>query len=270
MIRLTGHEFAPAATFECGQCFRWTRSDDAYVGIAGGRVCRIRDGILSCPEADNAFWTDYFCLDMDYEAMKADLLARDPSLAPCVAYGEGLRILRQELWETIASFIISANNNIPRIRGIIESLCRSFGEPVEFEGRQYHAFPAPERLAGLEREELAPLRAGYRDKYLLDAARRLASGEICAGALEQLPTAEARKTLMQMKGVGGKVADCILLFALRRYEVFPQDVWIKRVMREVYQVPEREAAGFAASTYGGFGGFAQQYLFYYYRDHAGE
>ena len=140
MIRLTGHEFAPAATFECGQCFRWTRSDDAYVGIAGGRVCRIRDGILSCPEADNAFWTDYFCLDMDYEAMKADLLARDPSLAPCVAYGEGLRILRQELWETIASFIISANNNIPRIRGIIESLCRSFGEPVEFEGRSIMPF----------------------------------------------------------------------------------------------------------------------------------
>lgn len=270
MIRLTGHEFVPEATFTCGQCFRWVREGEDYLGIAGEKVCRIRDGVLLCPEEDNAFWYHYLCLDMDYAPMKEELLRRDSRLAPCLAYGTGLRILRQELWESIASFILSANNNIPRICKIIDTLCRLYGKPLEYEGKQYFGFPEPKTLAMLEREDLAPLRAGYRDVYLLDAAKRMAEGKISVESLNEMSTDKARNALMQIKGVGRKVADCILLFALGRYEVFPQDVWIKRIMREVYGVAEKEAAAFAAETYAGYGGFAQQYLFYYYRAHTGE
>ena len=268
MINLNDYEFADRATFECGQCFRWVEYEDGYVGIAGKKVCKISDGILACPDEDNDFWREYFCLDMDYQAMKDELLERDATLKGCMDYGLGIRILKQDLWETVVSFIISANNNIPRIRKIVEGLCQSFGERVEFEGKTYYTFPTPQRLAELSVEDLAHLKAGYIDKYILDAAHKFANGKISYESLLKMPTDEARKKLMEIKGVGGKVADCILLFSLSRYEVFPKDVWIKRIMNEVYKVEERDVLAFAEKTFGRYGGFAQQYLFYYYRDNS--
>ena len=269
MICLKNHEFSPEATFECGQCFRWSADGEGYVGVAKGRVCRIRSNRLECPEEDNAFWRQYFCLDMDYTAMRAFLLEQDPVLKPCLQYGQGLRILRQDLWETIVSFILSANNNIPRIKKMIEGLCCNFGEPISFEDKIFYSFPSVQRVAGLTCGDLASLKLGYRDAYVLDAAAFMSSQADGIG-WQRLTTEEARQTLMQIKGVGRKVADCILLFALGRYDVFPQDVWIRRIMGQVYQTPECAAQDVARQKYGAFRGFAQQYLFYYYRNHAGK
>ncbi len=262
MIYLT-RNFNDVHTFECGQCFRWNQKDGVYTGVAGGRVCRVKDGVVSCPDSDNDFWEKYFASGDDYDAIKSELSRRDPELIKCIEYGGGIRILRQELWETIVSFIISANNNIPRIKKIIETLCAAFGEEIE-DG--YYSFPAPERIAALELEDLACLRAGYRDKYIIDAAQKVSSGEVDIAALPEMTTEDAKCELMKIKGVGGKVADCILLFSCGRYETFPKDVWIKRVVTELYGVPEKEIDGFIAEKYGDLAGFAQQYLYFWARD----
>lgn len=266
MISFSDYEFEPVATFECGQCFRWLPDGDGYTGIVGNKICRIKDNVLICPDEDNEFWRDYFCLDFDYESMKKTLIKSDLSLKECIDFGKGIRILKQPLWETVVSFIISANNNIPRIRKIIDTLCSMYGDEVVFEGKSYYTFPDAKRLENLTVEDLAPLRAGYRDKYILDAAKKFASGEIDAAKLNTLTAQDAEKILLGIKGVGKKVADCIMLFALEKYEVFPQDVWIKRIMLDVYGVPENQAGIYAAEKYGDFAGFAQQYLFYYYRE----
>lgn len=269
MIRLK-NDFNPEHTFDCGQCFRWNAvgsGKSTYVGVAGGRVCRVCGDTVCCDDADNAFWENYFCADMDYGAIKNTLSEADEKLRAGIEYGYGIRILRQDIWEMIVSFIISANNNIPRIKRIIETLCREFGDRIETDlDGEYYAFPSAERLAGLDISDLACLRAGYRDKYIMDAAVKTASGEIDLNAVAQMPTAEAKAELMKIKGVGGKVADCILLFAMSRYEVFPKDVWIKRILNQVYGVSEKETDGFISGRYGGYAGFAQQYMYYYYRE----
>lgn len=268
MITLESRDFDAKATFDCGQCFRWDAKDGVYTGIADGKVCRVDGGTVICPDSDNAFWQNYFCTDTDYGKLKAALLSLDPKLEPCIEYGSGIRILRQPLWETVVSFIISANNNIPRIRKIISALCESFGDPIVYDGETFYSFPKPQTLSALDISDLAHLRAGYRDKYILDAAARFSAGDFDSKQLCEMSTPDAKKRLMEIKGVGSKVADCILLFSLGRYEVFPQDVWIKRIMNRVYGTDEKNITEFVGSTYGALGGFAQQYLYYYYRDHS--
>ncbi len=254
-------------TFECGQCFRFNANEKGeYIGVSGGRVCRIdKDNNLFCKESDTEYWCEFLALETDYKKIKSELLIRDEKLKPCIEFGGGIRILKQDVWETIISFIISANNNIPRIKKIIESMCKSFGEEIEFEGSKYYAFPTPERMAELSLEDLAHLKAGYRDKYILDAAKKIAIGEVNLDELDAMTDSDAKKTLMKIKGVGGKVADCIMLFALGRFSVFPKDVWIKRILAQVYDISEKDAEVFAEQKYGDLAGFAQQYLYYYYR-----
>ncbi len=259
-------DFESVHTFECGQCFRWNLSDRGYVGVAADKVCFAENNNIICNDEDADFWRDYFRGEVDYGDIKKMLVSSDKKLAPCIKYGGGIRILHQDLWEMIISFIISANNNIPRIKGIIEKLCESFGEPIEFQGERFYSFPTAERLSGLKQADLAHLKAGYRDRYILDAAQKVASGEVDLEALKNMPTVDAKKMLMRICGVGSKVADCILLFSLERYEVFPQDVWIKRILKDVYNVDEKDVAVFAADMYGEYAGIAQQYLYYYYRD----
>ena len=256
-------------TFECGQCFRWNSDGDGiYTGISGGRVCRIKERELICRSGDEAYWSEYFAFDTDYEEIKTALIKMDDRLSECISYGHGIRILKQDVWETIISFIISANNNIPRIKKIIETLCELFGEKITDGDKTYYAFPSAERLSQLTCEDLAPLRAGYRDKYILDAAVKVASGEVNLKALCDMNDEDAKKELMKIKGVGGKVADCIMLFSLGRFSVFPTDVWIKRILNEVYGVEDKGISQFVAETYGNLAGFAQQYLYYYYRDNS--
>lgn len=271
-------DFDLAQTFDCGQCFRWRRMPDGgYRGVAYGRAAEIRQeasaagagirlvikvagGFEKDEDRELAFWRYYLDLDRDYAAIKAELARRDDKIGAAIRAGEGIHILHQETWETIVSFIISQNNNIPRIQGCIEKLAQMFGEPAAEEAWN---LPEPKVLAGLTVEELAPVRLGYRAKYLIETARQV----VAAGGL---PTSDELDGLC---GVGPKVASCIRLFGLGDVASFPIDVWVKRVMHEVYGFDEGDVKGmadFASRTFGEFGGIAQQYLFYAIRSGAVE
>lgn len=262
-----GNDFSPINTFECGQCFRWNdMGDGSYIGISCGRVCLVRDNILDCPSEDDEFWKAYFTFDVDYENIKNLLSKHDEKLKKCIDYGSGLRILKQDVWETIVSFIISANNNIPRIKSIIETLCREFGSRIESRFGAFYSFPSAEKLSTLTLSDLAVLRVGYRDKYIIDAAQKVASKEVDLSQISSLSTDDAKAMLMKIKGVGSKVADCVLLFSLSRWEQFPKDVWINRILNDVYTVSGSDVDEFIQKNYGEYAGFAQQYMYYYYRD----
>lgn len=244
----------------CGQCFRWDKDGDVWSGVVGDRVIRAEqhgecvtfmgveraffDGVLRC----------YFDLDCDYGAVKA-ALACDPTAHSACAFAPGMRILRQDSFEALCCFILSQNNNIKRIKKIVSLLCSQFGEEVE---SGHFTFPTPQRLAALTAEDLAPIRCGFRAAYLLDAAKKVASGQIDLEKIRQMPIDEARREMQKISGVGPKVADCALLYGMYRLEAFPVDVWIKRALDRFYPdgLPE-EAKKYA--------GIAQQYLFHYVR-----
>lgn len=243
-------------TLESGQCFRWERLEDGlYSGFAGCRPLRVRqeeDGItlIGIREEDVSYWEHYFDSETDYNAV-IEQFSADETLKKASEANRGLRILRQEPFETLISFIISQNNNIPRIRGIIGRLCEEFGENG--------CFPTAERLAGLDETALAPLRAGFRTRYILDAAKRTASGEIDLNSIYGMSYDEGKALLKRIVGVGDKVADCVLLFAYHKTEAFPTDVWIKRIVAEYYK-------GGLPECMGQYKGIAQQYLFEYFRE----
>ena len=259
--------FNPVHIFECGQCFRWNcDKNGVYTGVSGGRVCRVDKKNIIFDDKDNDYWRNYFALDTDYSSIKKELLCMDKKIANCVEYGSGIRILKQDLWETIVSFIISANNNIPRIKRIIETMCTMFGNRIAMEEEELFSFPTPDVIAKLSKDDLAPLKVGYRDTYILDAAQKITSGEVDIDVLPKLSDIDAKDELMKIKGVGSKVADCILLFALGRFSVFPTDVWIKRILSNVYNVPDKEIQNFVNQKYKSLAGYAQQYLYYFYRN----
>lgn len=265
--------------FDCGQCFRWEKNDDgSYTGIAWSRIVRMEyDPAAECLSIHNScredfdnIWRNYLDLDRDYGSIKDTLRAADPVISEAIEYGQGIRILNQEKWETLLSFIISQNNNIPRIKKNINSLAELMGEKVgEYNGKVYYSLPSPDILAEAQVEDLAPCRLGYRAKYLIETAR-----QVCSEGIESLEalgrpevTAEsALETLRQYCGVGPKVANCIALFSLGKIDSFPIDTWVRKVMHQLYGIPENDMktmASFAADTFGKLGGIAQQYLFYY-------
>ena len=250
-------DFSLKDTLSCGQCFRWEeREDGSFSGaVQDGRLCRRavlrqeKDTLFIESSAYADFWTRYLDLDEDYDRWK-EAFADDQTLSAAIDYCGGIRLLRQDPWETLVSFIISANNNIPRIKGIISRLCDTFGEDG--------AFPSAEQLNGLRVEDLAPIRAGFRAKYILDAARRVASGELDLAAVAGMEIGDARQALMQVNGIGPKVAECVLLYGFHRLEAFPVDTWIKKVLAQYY--PDG-FPGWAEPR-----GVAQQYLFHYIRN----
>ncbi|MER2080530.1 MAG: DNA glycosylase [Ruminococcus sp.] len=250
-------------TLDCGQSFRWEkREDGSFAGVAFGRSVSVSLSgtelrIENAAEEDRALWEDYFDLSLDYAAIRTGLSALHPVLREAADYAPGIRILRQEPYEALCTFIISQNNNIKRIKGIVRRLCEGFGEPLP-DGA--FAFPAAERMAQLEVDDLAPLRAGFRSRYLIDAARKTASGEVSLEACRTMDYERARCELMKITGVGVKVADCTLLYGLHRVEAFPLDVWMKRAMERLF--PEMTPAAF-----GEYAGIAQQYIFHYSRMH---
>ena len=262
-LTLKNSNFDIRRTFLCGQCFRWSGDENgAFTGIAGGRRLTLTQQgdevtLHGISEEDIPFWENYFDLGSDYSEYITALSA-DETLKKACASAPGIRILRQEPFETLISFIISQNNNIPRISGIIGRLCESFGEDV---GGGY-SFPTAERLSGIEPEDLAPLRAGFRARYICDAVRRVNSGEVDLREIDELPLEAARERLKLITGVGDKVADCVLLFAFHKTDAFPKDVWVKRLMAQFY--PE----GLPECTKG-IEGIAQQYLFDYVRNSGG-
>lgn len=268
--------------FDCGQCFRWNpQPDGSWTGMAGNRWARMTEteGILTITgtaavpgereEEFRRFWYDYLDLGRDYGKIKRSLGRGDAAMRRAIRAGEGIRILNQDLWETMVSFIISQNNNIPRIKGCIEALCRQLGEPVNTPEGILHALPGPEVLAGLTRQELECCRLGYRAPYLIDTALQVLERGGMEAVEEQIRRAEdAVAELTYFAGVGPKVAGCIALFGAGRHDAFPIDVWMRRAMHTVYGIGENrlgEMQDYAREHFGKYGGFAQQYLFYYVR-----
>lgn len=252
-----------AQTLDCGQSFRWAeQSDGSFSGVAFGKSVNVSlDGtdmiIKNASEADFELWRDYFDLELDYGKIREDISKRHPVLEEAARYAPGIRILRQEPFEALCTFVISQNNNIKRIKGIVGRLCESFGDKLP-DGA--YTFPTAERLAALSPEDLAPLRAGFRNRYIIDAAAKVAAGEV---DLELCKTADyetARAELMKITGVGVKVADCTLLFGMHRIEAFPIDVWMRRAMEKLFP-------GMTGNDFGEYAGIAQQYIFHYSRMH---
>ena len=252
--------FNLAQILDCGQCFRWAGEGGEYTGIAHGRQLRLEMAGDSLTLKDTTLeefeyiWKDYFDLNRDYSQIR-QLYATDASLAMAVEFSPGLRVMRQDPWETLVTFILSQNSNIPRIKKMVAALCRLFGQALPCGG---HAFPAPEALAALEPEALAEVKTGYRAPYILDAARQVTEGRIDLAALKSWPAGEIHKALLQIHGVGPKVADCVLLYGFGKVESYPMDVWMKRVMADMYPSGFPEALKPTA-------GIAQQYLFHYAR-----
>ncbi len=274
--------FEPKHIFDCGQCFRWNQMlDGSYTGIFGRNILNVKKeneeiifkGIVDGNIQD--ICNEYFDLNRDYEKIKEKLSRIDNNMETSINYGKGIRLLNQDLWETIISFIISANNNIPRIKGIIEKLSKTYGDKIVWEGKEYYTFPTPEQLSKASIYDLRILGLGFRDVRVYETTQIVNLKKVNLQELHQeKDTHRIREILLTLPGVGPKVADCILLFStLKRLEVFPIDVWVRRVINELYikneneqKVNKKEIEQFAIQKYGNLAGIAQQYLFYWKRE----
>ena len=256
-------------TLDCGQAFRWRPvllpdGREAWRGVAFGHALTVlqegNEFCFDCTEEEfRTVWYDYFDFGTDYCALRTQLSALHPVLREACSYAPGIRILRQEPWEALCSFILSQNNNIVRIKGIIDRLCSLSGQFILCGDEPLYAFPSPKELSAYTAEELAPLRAGFRAKYLADAAQQVSQGELNLEALKSGSTEAARERLMTVHGVGPKVADCVLLYGLHRTDCFPMDVWMKRALQLMPELTPKDLGESA--------GIAQQYLFHYVRMH---
>jgi N-glycosylase/DNA lyase len=269
-------DFNPVHIFECGQCFRWLKQQDgSYTGVAKGRainvsLCKDKLIILNTNLEDFInIWFEYFDMGTDYSLIKSRL-EKDKIMKKAIEFGYGIRILKQDIWETLISFIISANNRIPMIMKVVDSLSKSYGDKIIFQGREYYSFPDATRLALSNIEELAACKMGFRCKYVMDTSLMIRNNQVRLEELSSMNTDQARKELKRLPGVGNKVADCTLLYSGTKIDVFPTDVWVKRVMEELYfgrEASLREIQNFAKHKFGEMSGIAQQYLFYYAREH---
>ncbi len=276
-----GNSFELIDIFDCGQCFRWNKEmDGSYTGVFGSNVINVSvkgnrvvfKGI--CEDDIKKVCIDYFDLNRDYEKIKEELSQIDDNMKTSIEYGKGIRILNQDLWETIISFIISANNNIPRIKGIIERISEKYGKKIVYNGKSYYTFPTVEELSKAGVQDLRKLGLGFRDVRVYETTRMILNKQVDLEELHQEKNFNTvRDTLLILPGVGPKVADCILLFStLKRFEAFPIDVWVRRVMNELYiknvdetKVNKRDIEKIAYEKFGKLAGLAQQYLFYWKR-----
>lgn len=258
--------FDLAQTLDCGQSFRWKEkesSENACVwhGIACGKYLEIKQTEnkleFFCTQADfNNIWQNYFDLNTDYNLIRKKLSNESEVLKEAAEFAPGIRILRQESWEALASFLISQNNNIPRIKGIIERFAELCGAKTE----NGYAFPLVETVAKMTVEDLAPIRAGFRAKYIIAAAKAVVSGEVDFEKVKENDIVFGREELQKICGVGPKVAECVLLYGFHKTEAFPIDVWMKRAMETLFP-------GKAPEEFGENAGIAQQYIFHYSRMH---
>ena len=270
-------DFEPKHIFECGQAFRWyVEEDGSYTAVHGGRVVNVkRQGqhiIFSNTNKEDFdnIWFDYFDLGRDYSKIK-QTLSKDPVLREAIKFGKGIRILNQEPFETTISFIISANNQIPRIKRSIDLISKGFGDYIgKFRDRVYYSFPPAHVLAQADEEDLKEsYKVGFRAKYIVESSKMINEGRVDLNSLYELPTDKAQEVLMTLPGVGPKVSNCILLFSFKKVDAFPVDVWVKRVMEYFYFKKDTKVdiiSKFAYEKFGPLSGFAQQYLFYYARE----
>lgn len=272
--------FNPKHIFECGQAFRWyVEEDKSYTTIAYGKVINVKkennDIILSNTNLQdfNNIWYHYFDLERDYDEIKKEL-SKDPILAEAIEFGEGIRILNQEPFEMVISFITSANNQIPRIKKSIELMSKHYGEKIKidenFSGLEYYSFPTSEGLSKARPEDLKEVcKVGFRGERIVETANVIAKRELDLNSIYNLTRDEGKELLMTLPGVGPKVSDCILLFAFNKDDAFPVDVWVKRVMEHFYLKEDTNVkliGSHGARIFGRLAGFAQQYLFYYARE----
>ncbi len=267
--------------FECGQCFRWNLQEDgSYIGVIKNAVIHVKQEKqeiffrAKCEGKLQTIITDYFDLERDYDNLKNTLASIDNFMKNSIEFGEGIRILHQDFWECIISFIISANNNIPRIKKIIERISKEYGNKIEFDGNDYYTFPTPEQLSKASVENLRNLGLGFRDKRIFEVTKKVLEKQFDLEQIQKLnDTEEICNQLLKLDGVGPKVADCIMLFSLQKFDVFPIDVWVRRVMNELYIHNEKEEKvsrevlkELAQKKFKNIAGIAQQYLFYWRRE----
>lgn len=271
-------DFDLGQTLECGQCFRFNKiKDNEYIIVANHimqRVGQVQNTVIfyDCDiDTFNNVWYEYFDFGTNYKEIKEYLLQYDDKLKEAIEKKNGIRILKQEFFENLLSFIISQNKQIPHIMKIVDDIANKYGDKLgEYEGREYYSFPTVEQLKNATEEDFKALKTGFRAPYLMDAIRLVADGTINPDNFKDLSTLEVEKELTRIKGVGTKVANCVLLFSLGRRDAFPVDVWIQRIMEELYYNGEKTKKeviiDFAKEHFGEYGGYAQQYLFYYARD----
>ena len=273
MIMIPVRDFNLQHTLECGQAFRWRRYGDGYLGVVGNAIWKVsRKGGTLFVESDPPVSVDeithYFSLSLDL--LKAVAPLREDSLLEA-AFQEfwGLRILRQDPWECLGSYIFSSFNNVKRITGLVENLSTRFGTPVGSNGTLRYTFPTPEKVATLTSSDLHSIRPGFRGRYILETAKKVTEGKFNLKSLNQMDTARAKKMLLTLPGVGEKVADCVLLFAYGKQDAFPIDVWVERVLRKLYfhgrRRTLRKMQRFAQRRFGAAAGYAQEYLYAYSR-----
>ena len=272
-LEFTVRDYDLAATLACGQAFRWERRGERWTGVVQGRWVELRqagENIFARTTVAQTDWdwlAEYLQIAVDFDSVLATFPEDEP-MGNAVSACRGLRLLRQEPWECLASFIVSSTKQIVQIRQIISELCARHGEPVEVPPGEAvaFAFPSAARIAGLTEAQLRACKMGFRAPYLLATARRVAGGEFNLESLRELEVTEARERLLTLPGVGHKIADCVLLFAFGFPTAFPQDVWVMRALRQLYFRGRRTRVGklreFAATHFGPNAGYAQQYLFH--------
>lgn len=266
MVRIESEDFDIAKIADSGQCFRLTKTGEReYMLVAHGRILlldELPDGAaLRCSRQEyEKIWRSYFDMDTDYRRFRAMVPEDDTFLLCALEYGAGIRILRQDPWETLLTFIISQRKNIPAIRCSVERLCRMAGRPVKRGDRTAWSFPTAKKVAALSAEQLRDCSLGYRAPYIRAAAELVASGQLDLQALGSLDSDGLLSALQKIPGVGAKVANCVALFGYHNLCGFPRDVWINRVIQEEYR------GNFCTDPYCGFEGVIQQYMFYYARN----
>lgn len=270
-------DFDLGQTLECGQCFRYEKiMENEYILVAKNTLLRVKqeeNRVIfydTTKEQYETIWKNYFDLDRDYKNIKNWLLSKDDSLKEAIDSKYGVRILNQDFFEMLITFIISQNKQIPHIMQIVTMISIQYGVRLgEIDGKSYYSFPTPEALSKVSEEEFRSLKAGFRAPYLVDACQKIYNGDIREEELHLLDNEGVLRRLMTIKGVGEKIAHCVMLFGLSRRDAFPVDVWIKRIMEHIYykKVTKKEVIQqFAKEHFGEYGGYAQQYLFYYARD----
>lgn len=264
-------------TLECGQCFRWNKIyENAYIGVVKDRVLKVRQEenkiFVKSDKEENLekVVRYYFDLDRDYEKLEKKIVLIDDNIAKAVKNTSGLRNLNQDFFEMLISYIISANNNIPRISKSVNEISKRYGKEIEFEGQKYYLFPTPDELKDVTIDEFRECGVGFRDKYIYKTVEKINNKEIDLEQMQKLDTEKLKAALLSLMGVGPKVADCILLFSCARQEVFPIDVWVQRIMRRLYynneEVSKNEILRYARENFGENAGIIQQHLFYNVRE----
>ena len=262
MLKLKTKDFKLNITLSCGQVFRWNKDiENHWHGFIKGNIAKLKqsgDDLFCESKASKAEIIEYFNLDIDYPRILRSI-SKDPLIKKAVKKYHGLRIIKQDPFECLATYILSSQNNIPRINKMVNELSRTFGKKIVFEGREYYQFPTLKALAGTCSADYHSCRLGFRNRYLEDAINKLCTGEVRLDRIDKMPYQEAKAELLKVKGIGKKVADCILLFAYNKYEAFPIDVWIERVMEKYYK-------GKDGSYFGKYSGYAQEFLYLFIRD----